>query len=430
MIFSHGLGGSRNAYSHIAGSMASHGVVVICPEHRDGSAVTSFVRDPAAQNRHLTKHTRNVIPYLRIPHDQTRETWDARNQQLKVRLWELGLIHEAILDIDSGLGMNNLNSSTPLVCLNQLASKLNVQEPGSIIFSGHSFGGATIVQLLKSTYYAGTPELASIEEPLFVPAPGSRIRSQVTPRTLTILLDMWCFPLVSPTTTALYRLPLPAYAADDDPSAPGGSAILAVESGAFVKWNEHLHATCRVLSPDPAAPVVTASAFERAGSGVRLPEPNFFCVVDSAHLNQSDFGVLFPWLTKKVFASEQPERALRLNVRALLQLLRTNGVPVARTWVGDLVDGVDVDAKGAVESGSNADVEDNGLEDGTHDDKTIFDRGGDLVDHWKWIDIIGMGGESGHDGKDGEPEMVQGETEMETEIEMGTTNTEPTVIRP
>lgn len=431
MIFSHGLGGNRNAYSHIAGSMASHGVVVICPEHRDGSAVTSFIRDPTAQSqtRFFAKNNRNGVPYVKIPHDQTRETWDARNQQLKVRLWELGLIHEAILDIDSGLNVNNLNTSTPVACLSQLSSKLNVQEPGSIILSGHSFGAATMVQLLKSTYYAGTSHLESLEEPLFVPAANTRIRAQITPKNLTVLFDMWCFPLISPTTTALYRCPLPCYA-DNDPAAPGGSALVAIESGAFVKWNEHLHATCRIISPDPAAPVVTASAFERPGSGVRLPEPNFFYVVDSAHINQSDFGVLFPWLTKKVFASDQPERALRLNVRAVLQLFRTNGVPVARTWVGDLVDGADVDAKsGAVGSGSGVDAEDNGVEDGIQDDKAIFDRSvNDVVDHWKWIDVIGMGGESGHSGKDGEPEGVEGESEMETEVEMGATETQETTV--
>lgn len=428
MIFSHGLGGNRNAYSHIAGSMASHGVVVICPEHRDGSAVTSFVRDPTAQNKFFAKN-KNVIPYIKIPHDQTREVWDARNQQLKVRLWELGLIHEAILDIDSGSNINNLNTSTPPTCLSQLVSKLHVQEPGSIIFSGHSFGAATMVQFLKSTYYAGTPHLESLEEPLYTPAPESRIRAQVTPKNLTVLFDMWCFPLLSPTTTALYRLPLPCYA-DNDPTAPGGSALLAVESGAFVKWNEHLHATCRIISPDPAAPVVTASAFQRQ-SGVRLSEPNFFYVVDSAHLNQSDFGVLFPWLTKKVFASEQPERALRLNVRAVLQLFRTNGVPVARTWVGDLVDGADAGAKpDTVDSGSGA--EDNGIEDGIHDDKTILDRSGNVVvDHWKWIDIVGMGGESGHGGKDGEPQGVEGEENMGPEVEMGTADVdEATVLSP
>lgn len=419
MIFSHGLGGNRNAYSHVAGSMASHGVVVICPEHRDGSAAVSFIRDPAAQDKFFARNTKRTVPYVKIAHEQNQETWDARNKQLKLRLWELGLIHEAILDIDGGLPIKNLNTSTPAECLGQLATRMNVQEPGSIMFSGHSFGAATVVQFLKSTYYVDATELKDLDEPLFVPAPGTRIRTQITPQNLTILLDMWCFPLISPTTTALYRLPLPAYA-DNVPTAPGGSAILAIESEAFVKWTEHLHAKCRILSPDPSAPVVKASVFERPGSGVRLPEPNFFYVINSAHLNQSDFGVLFPWLTKKVFGSDEPERALRLNIRACLQLLRTNGVPVARTWFGDLVEGTSESKLGAVETSSRSDADDGGVDDGVQDDKAIFDRHRNgVVDHWKWIDIVGMGGESGHDGEHGKPETVEGESEMENEVEMG-----------
>ncbi|KAF3770759.1 PAF acetylhydrolase [Cryphonectria parasitica EP155] len=432
MIFSHGLGGNRNAYSHIVGSMASHGVVVICPEHRDGSAAVSFIRDPTAQNSRFMGNTRRVVPYVKISHDQNRQTWDARNQQLKVRLWELGLTHEAILDIDAGLDMHNLNTSTPVASLSQFTSKLDVQKPGSIIFGGHSFGAATAVQLLKSTYYAGSPELEAIEEPLYCPAAGSRIRAQITSKNPIMMLDMWCFPLVSPTTTALYSLPLPAYA-DNDPTAPGGASVLAIESETFFKWTEHLHAMCRIISPRPSAPVVSASAFERPGSGVRLPEPNFFYVINSAHLNQSDFGVLFPWLTKKVFGAEQPERALRLNVRAMLQLLRKNGVPVARTWSGDLVEGAEVsdklDAPEAAAGGGDDAGGNDSLEDGLLDDKAIFDRSGHgTVDYWKWIDIVGMGGESDHSGKDGKPEGVEGESEMETEIEGATSPQPPTAV--
>jgi len=47
MIFSHGLGGTRNSYSHLVGSLASHGTVVFAIEHRDGSAPTTFIRQPA-----------------------------------------------------------------------------------------------------------------------------------------------------------------------------------------------------------------------------------------------------------------------------------------------------------------------------------------------------------------------------------------------
>jgi platelet-activating factor acetylhydrolase len=413
MIFSHGLGGSRNAYSHFAGSLASHGVIVVCPEHRDGSAVVSFVRIPSEQDRFFVRNTRSVIPYNRIPHDDTPEVQVERNKQLTIRLWELGLVHEAILDIDLGMSIKNLNTSTPSMA--PFAGKMHVQDPGSILFAGHSFGGATMVQFLKSTYYARRPELSAMKTPLFTPLEGSRLRKQVTEQNVIMLLDMWCFPLLSPDTSALFNLPLPPYA--DMPSAPGGSAILAVESEAFFKWKEHLQVMARVISPEPSASAVKPQAFERP-SGIRLPEPNFFYVERSAHLSQSDFGILFPWLTKKIFNSVEPERALRLNLRAQLQLLRANNVPIARTWVGDLVDGAHV-AKQEL-PGSKGDGN-KGPDDGIHDDKAIFDRSvNNHVEFWHWVDSVRVG-----EGKNKSPSSIDEENEtlaaeerdMETELE-------------
>ncbi|KAI0854405.1 phospholipase A2 [Daldinia vernicosa] len=422
-IFSHGLGGSRNAYSQVVGSLASHGVVVICPEHRDGSAVASFIRIPSQQDRYFVRSTRRMVPYLRISHVATDEVYALRNDQLRIRLWEMGLVHEAILGIDKGLSLTNLNKSTP--SLSPFIGKLHVHEPGSIIFAGHSFGSATVVQFLKSVFYAGRPELEAMSEQLYVPSRDSSIYKQITPRNVVILLDMWCFPLLANTTKPLFNLPLPMYAADHS-SPPGGDALLAIGSEDFFKWKEHLHATARVLSPDPSAPTVQATAFyEDNASGVKLPEPNFFFVERSAHLSQSDFGVLFPRLTRRVFGSEEPERALRLNRRAMLQVLRANGVPVARTWTGDLIDGAFIgkelggsgsgttavgDAttsqdvrEGEDESGDgNHEVEvgDRSPEDGIHDDKAILDRSGhETVDAWRWIDIVGMGEVVDDDGE-------------------------------
>ncbi|KAL7625325.1 hypothetical protein AAE478_004541 [Parahypoxylon ruwenzoriense] len=470
VIFSHGLGGSRNAYSQIVGSLASHGVVVICPEHRDGSAVASFVRIPSQQHRYFVRNTRRVVPYNRIPHESTDEVHALRNDQLRIRLWEMGLVHDAVLRIDRGQALTNLNRSTP--SLAHFVGQLHVHEPGSIIFAGHSFGSATAVQFLKSVFYAGRPELEAMQEPLYTPSRDSSICRQITPRNVTILLDMWCFPLLAKSTKPLFDLPLPVYA-DSPPvpssrpspspspspsysspslppssssssaPAPGGNALLAIASGDFFKWKEHLHATARTLSPDPssAGPISAAAFYEErpfGARGVKLPEPHFFYVAQSAHLSQSDFGVLFPWLTRKVFGSQEPDRALRLNRRAILQMLRANGVPVARTWSADLVDGTDGgkgegkrldadaetaactaageggadgtvatiggDAQGESEGvdggGSKDDADvvpplvatDRGPDDGIHDDRAILDRSGHgVVDAWQWIDIVGMG---------------------------------------
>lgn len=181
--------------------------------------------------------------------------------------------------------------------------------------------------------------------------------------------------------------------------------------------------------------MVSAADFDRSeSSGVRLPEPNVFYVKNSAHLNQSDFGVLFPWVCKKVFGSEAPERALRLNVRAALQFLRGNGTPVARTWTGDLVEGVHVDKLDASTGADSPAAGDGGPEDGIHDDEAILARkaGEDgPVEAWSWIDVIGLGGEAAKterelaaDGEAGQkfvPENRDAERQMEGEMEPGAT---------
>ncbi|KAK2596211.1 hypothetical protein QQS21_006359 [Conoideocrella luteorostrata] len=410
MIFSHGLGGGRNSYSYIAGSLASHGVVVFCPEHRDGSAVVSFIRLASQPSRFFSSHTRRIVPYNRIAHTVTPEVYEAREAQLRIRLWELGLIHDAILAIDEGRPFTNMNLTTPT--LKQLIGNLDVHEPGHIIFGGHSFGAATVHQFLKCNYYADVPEVAAIKKPLFTPAKDSNIRKQITEKNVTMLLDMWCLPLIAPNSAPLFNLPLPIY--DDVPSAPGGAALLAVESEAFHNWTEHLHVKAKLLSPDPTCKTVTPQLYERP-SGIKLPEPNFFYVVNSAHLSQSDFGILFPWLTKKIFDAQQPERALRLNLRAQLQLFRANDIPVARTYAGDLVEGAAVDKLSAPAKTGGVPA----THDGIEDDKAIFDRSGnDVVDQWKWVDMIGMGDFVGENfGKTVEERVEEGEEKMKEELE-------------
>jgi len=100
-------------------------------------------------------------------------------------------------------------------------------------------------------------------------------------------------------------------------------------------------------------------------------------------------------------------------------MLRVNEIPVARTWVGDLIDGAHVDKLGMGESGSK------GPEDGINDDKAIFERSSeDRIEAWRWIDIVGLGGQAGElqklqpeEGGRKAKEAENGEEQMESEIE-------------
>ncbi|KAI1178406.1 phospholipase A2 [Nemania sp. FL0916] len=484
MIFSHGLGGSRNAYSQLVGALASHGVVVFCPEHRDGSAIASAMRVPPSPqpppkqegSRFWARSTaaptptgKRMIPYLQIAHDATDEVHEARNAQLRIRLWELGLVHAAALAIDEDgdgdvadylenpekLSNINIDFNMTKQSLAHFAGKLDVHTPGSIIFAGHSYGAASIVQFLKSVFYAGRPELEAMTNPLYAPRWDAPICRQVTPRNVTLLLDMWCFPLLAKSTAALYKLPLPVYAPGHDqeqesgeerseegseewsqrslsPSlSPGGNALLAIASEDFYKWREQLVATARILSPDPTGtdpystiPTTTTngddiSIIKRAATDV----PHYFYVQRSAHLNQSDFGVLFPWLTRKVCGSEEPWRALRLNLRAILQVLRINRIAVAGTRGEDLIDGWNAeDGDGSIclndtailNHGRNAIRDDNDIATivGTVPDE--------LVRAWRWIDCEMIAQER-------DPARAHGaknETETEKEKEDGDLTTD------
>lgn len=365
MIFSHGLGGSRNAYSHIAGSIASHGVIVVAPEHRDGSTPISFVRDPspnAKSEKHFhRKPSRKTVDYVKVPHTPGPEVENSRNAQLKIRLWELGLIHDSLLKVDQGVEVTNLDTAS--AALSQFRDVMDVHTPGKIAFAGHSFGAATVAQLLKSTYYS--PQLSTAPtkfKALFTPSSDSSIVAQITPRSPLILLDVWCLALRAATSRWLWNLPLPSYA----PGGAGGSTILAVESQAFFKWRIHLKATKKLISPNPGSDEYD---FENG----QIAEPNFFYATTSQHLSQSDFGILFPWVGKRFMHIEDPDRILRLNTRAILQVMRNSGIEVAPTSRQDM-------------ELTEDDASDTRL------DQAILQKTG-VVKGWKWIttDVSDLG---------------------------------------
>ncbi|KAF2638434.1 hypothetical protein P280DRAFT_471525 [Massarina eburnea CBS 473.64] len=316
MVFSHGLGGSRNAYSHICASLASHGLVVVAPDHRDGSAPISFVH--TSEEKEKLKR----VEYKRVPHQASTETYEARDEQLRIRLWELGLIHDALLKIDERTPLKNVaedqKKNAGKDMLTMFAHTLSVHEPGAISWAGHSFGAATMVQLVKSTYYRPSTEQPDYR-PLFTPSETSSIVRQITPNTPVLLLDLWTLPIQSPSTTWLRSKPMPCY---DSPTS-GGSHLLAILSEAFYKWSANLNDTKRIV----AKPVHASPS---------QPGPHIFYPVSSAHLSQSDFGVLLPWITTKIFGAKEPERVLRLNARAMLQVLRDAGIEVANTSALDM----------------------------------------------------------------------------------------------
>lgn len=345
MVFSHGLGGSKNAYSHLCGSLASYGLVVIAPDHRDGSSPVSFVRD--AEVRVVKK-----VDFQPLPHTASKTTDEARDQQLKIRLWELGTIHKILVQLDHGRKLTNYGGDKPIEAqpqqslyskdslaalasklmgdkvpdtykpslakgdLTMFQSKLDVHAPGKIAWAGHSLGAASVVQFIKTVYYSPGSNPPASYQPLYTPGKSSSLTRQITPQSPVLLLDLWCLPLESSSTQWLWQKPMPSYAE----SGPAGANILAILSEAFFKWRGNLLQTKRILSEKPSL---------KKPQKPKRAAPNIFYPIGSAHLSQSDFGVLFPFMTKRAFGAKDPARVLRLNTRAILQVLRNMEYEVA-----------------------------------------------------------------------------------------------------
>ncbi|KAL2257128.1 hypothetical protein VTK26DRAFT_626 [Humicola hyalothermophila] len=105
--------------------------VVICAERRDGSAALSLVRDPKS---HDTCH---LVPYVCIPHTQTLETWEARNRQLCIRLWELGLISEASLGKSIAARNNSWDPQPPTLLLTPRPTRPHARQGPPATSSAH-----------------------------------------------------------------------------------------------------------------------------------------------------------------------------------------------------------------------------------------------------------------------------------------------------
>jgi platelet-activating factor acetylhydrolase len=328
LAFSHGLGGSCNAYSHLLGSLASCGVICVAAEHRDQSAPVSIIRNADGSRR--------SIRYSKISHEPSPEVLRERNVQLRIRLWELELLYTALSALNKGKTMTNLaEGGVP-----SLRGKLHLA-PSKVTWAGHSFGAATMVQFVKSIFWhqalpkangkaSGESQGGSKFEPLYIPAENSHLKSQITPNSPLVLLDLWTMPLRSETTQWLWEKPLPCYASDGPPK----NNVLGIMSDQFYQWTTLLERQKALLSSKPADHGKPSMSSGGVSAGPRL-----FYAPNTAHLSQSDFGVLFPWATKKWLKAEEPERTLLLNTRAILQLLRENGILVESIKMGEEAEG-------------------------------------------------------------------------------------------
>ncbi|PNS15173.1 hypothetical protein CAC42_8174 [Sphaceloma murrayae] len=326
-IFSHGLAGTRNLYSHLCASLASYGQIVIAASHRDGSA-------PIAHVRATPSTPAQTVPTIRIPYTGDDEVFQARDRQLRIRCWELGLIYSSLQAIDAGQPPSNLDDNlgakkNKTEVLSRFKDYLDLRS-GAVTFAGHSFGAATSIQFVKNIFHA---DALPSEGSLFRPEHGSEITKQIRNSTRLVLFDPWMIPLLSPFQKALKDKPLPCLDSSKD-DAPGGKAVLAIVSEGFWKWKQNLNE------------VVALMRLSKGAKEKGLEPGRAWYAVGSQHFSQSDFGVLFSWLLERFMKAANGRELLEGNVRLVNEMLRENGVEIA----GDK--GLSEDRKVVVGSGA------------------------------------------------------------------------------
>lgn len=187
MMFSHGLGGTRTAYSSLCGEFASYGFVVFAIEHRDGSGPRTFVNQPDnkevkldenadySKDKHHDVKRKNgpvqsrydVVDYI-FPENNAWDTsptnkkgvdQELRGAQIDLRLAEIEEAYEVIRAINNGEGAQidtkNLrrkhfkgSSSHGLDGVDWQSWKGRIQMD-HVVAAGHSFGAATVTDMLR-----------------------------------------------------------------------------------------------------------------------------------------------------------------------------------------------------------------------------------------------------------------------------------------
>ncbi|GAB0132809.1 hypothetical protein EsDP_00001235 [Epichloe bromicola] len=313
IIFSHGLGGSRLCYSTISGELASFGFVVVAVEHRDGSGARTLVNlpkdvdaaelesstaeivsgneghDSAAKNKKVQgKEQSGVNPYYImdyiLPKDNAQDTSPhnprgvdstLRTAQIELRLEEIKEAYHVLTLINDGKGDEvaqlNLRKGGNIGSSSMGLTGISWDSwKGSIFLDkvtamGHSFGGATTVQLCRD--------------------------QSLTWLGQGVILDAW--GQGTPPR-------------GDDPSNIVSKPIMAISSEAFMHWKDNFER-------------VVGFCQEARESGVPCW---MLTIAGSTHLAMTDFAVLYPhWMSLFMKSMVNPLRACYLTTRTSLEFL-------------------------------------------------------------------------------------------------------------
>ena len=302
VLFSHGLGGTRTMYSSVCGEFASYGFVVCAVEHRDGSGPRTYVnhaRSGEGSMEDLERRRRvdhrpqekangyDCIDYLfpqdnpwdTSPHNEKGVDEELRSAQIALRIAEMEEAYRVMCEIGNGDG--KLVADRNLRCEGFQASSSHGLEGvdwprwknriclDHVTAAGHSFGAATVTEMLRHDDRFGYLSQG-------------------------IIYDLWGAGTRPPEKEApTHRIHTP---------------ILAINSEAFTYWPSNFE--------------LVESLVHEAQSNPHASPSWLMTLRGTVHISQSDFSLLYPNVSSlflKMVAN--PRRALDLNINASLQFL-------------------------------------------------------------------------------------------------------------
>jgi len=149
VIFTHGMAGMSQSYSHYLGSIASHGYIVAAVEHRDGSGPGTIIHRENGKEKRVW-HMK--LPDLKSTPPMT--DLDLKKAQLNFREAEISETIKLFMQLNAGdAPVVNLKPDSPREALPGFKNRIDLQ---AITVAGHSYGATGVLQALKS---AGTKEM-------------------------------------------------------------------------------------------------------------------------------------------------------------------------------------------------------------------------------------------------------------------------------
>lgn len=144
VVFTHGMAGMSQSYSHYLGSIASHGYVVAAVEHRDGSGPGTIV--------HYPNGTERKVWHLKLKDLESNPPMtdlDLKAAQLAFREAEISETIKLFDQLNAGdAPVVNLKPDSPREALSGFKNRLKLW---AVTVAGHSYGATGAMQAFKAS---------------------------------------------------------------------------------------------------------------------------------------------------------------------------------------------------------------------------------------------------------------------------------------